>query len=294
MISRRTWLRLTALLLLLLLLGFAGHYGWQRLLEQQQIRELEVQGLSLTSTGIEVASLSLTREDNGGQLQVDATGLTLGWRGFSLSPPFWQHIQLNQLAVDWQPITSTPPTEAPSDLTPSQLLTYLAWLPARLRVDSLTAELPCASGRCVLQSDLQLTRHSREPLNAALTVNVQHQDNHLSWHALINADTSSLGTQLTLLVNQQPQLELHTTLRQEAQHLSWDGTLAAPEFSEAGALQAWLREWALPAEVQLPQAPGAAKVMAHWQLQAPGTALALPELSTVTGDIAIDAHLPEP
>lgn len=294
MISQRTWRRLGLALLLLVLLGSAGHYAWQRLLDHQQIRELEMQGLRLTTTGIELATLSLTREDGSGRLQLDMHGLTLGWRDFSLSPPFWQHLHLNALAADWQSTADAPPADTPSTLTPSQLLGYLAWLPASLRIDTLSAALPCASGRCLLQGDLQLTRHSREPLDAALSLNLQHQGNQLSWHAQVNADASRLGTQLTLLVNRHPQLELHSTLQQDARHLQWDGTLAAPAFSEAGALQAWLREWALPATVRLPQAPGTARLMAHWQLQAPGTALALPELSTVTGEIAIDAHLPEP
>lgn len=296
MIARRTWLRLTALLALLALAGIAGHHAWQRLLEQQQIRALDIQGLGLSNQGIELATLTLVRADGGGQLQVDASGLTLGWRAFSLSPPFWQHIHLDALAIDWQPTATPPATEAPAPLTPAQLLGHLAWLPESLRIDRLTAELPCASGRCELLGDLQLTRQPQPLLDSVLTLNLQHKGNQLTWRALLNADPDAgdLATQLTLLVNQEPQLELHNTLHQEADHLAWNGTLAAPAFSQAGALQVWLREWALPPGTQLPEAPGAAQLMAHWALQLPGNELALSTLAAVNGEVAVNAHLPAP
>jgi hypothetical protein len=100
--SRRTWLRLiSCLVLLLALLGAYGYLSLSRLLEREQIEQLEWHGLSLSIQGIQLDQLSLRHPSGALQLQQ----VQLHWSGFSLSLPFWRqaHIASLQLNLPDQP-----------------------------------------------------------------------------------------------------------------------------------------------------------------------------------------------
>ena len=89
--SRRTWLRLLAyLVLLLLLLGATSYLSLNRALERAQVSHLDWQGLGISTQGIQLEQLRLEHPAATVQLQ----HLQLPWRGFSLAPPFWQQIVL--------------------------------------------------------------------------------------------------------------------------------------------------------------------------------------------------------
>lgn len=294
MISRRTWLRLITLPVLLLLLGIAGHYSWQRLLEREHIHELDWQGLDLSLAGIGLSKLSLLRHDGAGSLQLDLANLTLGWRQFSATPPFWQHIEVEALHARWQPAAIASADEQQTPFNPTQLVDYLAWLPSNLAITRLSAELPCSAGRCTLQGDLHLTRPTYEPLTLALAVNLYHQQEQLTWLAQLSGSREALAVQLALNVNQQPQLTLHSTLHHDAQQMNWSGTLSAPDLSQARVLQSWLGEWALAPGMHLPEAPAAAQLTARWHLQWPDGMFDTEHLRTASGHIAANATLPDP
>lgn len=295
MISRRSGLRIFSVLILLMLLGGYSYVSWLRLLERHAIERLDWQGPSLSLTGIGLARLDVEQRDNQGRSQVTAQGLHLGWAQFSLTPPFWQHIRLARLAVAWQPAAENnqpKPTAAAFDL--QQLVAALAWLPHSLHVEQLTAELPCASGRCTLHGDLQLNQTQAAPQTVELLVNLQHREQLLAWRAQLQGDAAAADLQLSLAVDGQDQLNLHSSLRTNPAGALWSGQLSAADLSQAAALQDWLSQWALAADAQLPNAPSAAQLSASWQLQLPSGALNFEQLRSASGQFEASVSLPQP
>jgi hypothetical protein len=295
MISRRSGLRIIGVLMLLALLGGYSYYSWQRELERHGIRQFDWQGASLSLSGIGLARLDLAQRDSAGSTRLTAQDLHLGWQQFGLTPPFWQHIRLERLAVAWLPAAQNSEQE-PAATTPDlqQLAAALAWLPLSLRVEQLTAELPCASGRCTLQGDLHLSRAQRTPLALELALNLQHHAHRLAWRARLQGDAQAADLQLTLAVDTQSQLSLHSSLRTSPAGPLWSGKLSAPDLSQAAALQDWLSEWALAPDERLPSAPSAAQLSATWQLQLASGALGLAQLRSASGQVDASARLPEP
>lgn len=295
MISRRSGLRLFSVLILLMLLGGYSYASWLRLLERHAIEQFDWQGPSLSLTGIGLAHLALQQGDSKGGSNVTAQGLHLGWAQFSLSPPFWQQIRLERLAVAWQPATeNNQPAPTATALDLQQLAAALTWLPHRLRIEQLTAELPCASGRCSLHGDLQLKQTQAATPGLELLVNLHHGEQLLAWRAQLQGDAEAAELQLSLAVDGKNQLSLHSSLRTNPAGTLWSGQLSAPDLSQAVALQDWLSAWALAADAQLPSAPSAAQLSANWQLQLASGALNVEQLRSASGHVEASASLPQP
>lgn len=295
MISRRSGLRIISVLTLLMLLGGYSYFSWLRLLERHAIHQLDWQGARLSQTGIGLARLDLEQRGSAGSTQVTAQDLHLGWQQFSLTPPFWQHVHLERLAVAWQPAAQDNQPE-PSATAPDlpQLAAALAWLPLSLRIEQLTAELPCPGGRCTLQGDLQLNQTQNAPRALELLLNLQHREQQLAWRAQLQGDAQAADLQLTLAVDGQRQLSLHSNLRSSPAGPLWSGQLSAPDLSQAVALQDWLSEWTLAPDARLPSAPSAAQLSATWQLQLASGALSLEQLRSASGQVDASATLPQP
>ncbi|WP_177345209.1 YdbH domain-containing protein [Pseudomonas sp. CC6-YY-74] len=295
MISRRSGLRIISVLTLLMLLGGYSYFSWLRLLERHAIHQLDWQGARLSLTGIGLARLDLEQRGSAGSTQLTAQDLHLGWQQFSLTPPFWQHVRLERLAVAWQPAAQNNQPE-PSATAPDlqQLAAALAWLPLSLRIEQLTAELPCPGGRCTLQGDLQLNQTQDTPRTLELRLNLQHREQQLAWRAQLQGDAQAADLQLTLAVDGQRQLSLHSNLRSSPAGPLWSGQLSAPDLSQAVALQDWLSEWTLAPDARLPSAPSAAQLSATWQLQLASGVLSLEQLRSASGQVDASATLPQP
>lgn len=289
--SRRTWLRLIACLVLLLgVLGAYGYLSLSRLLEREQIEHLDWHGLSLSTRGIQLAQLSLEHPAAAVQLQQ----LQLPWRDFSLRPPFWQQIQLARLQLSLPSRSAaTPADDSSPALQPEQLASLLGLLPQQLQIAALHIELPCAETRCQLLGDLQLHRQtSTATPQLDVQLNLHHQQEQLHWRAQLQGDASAAALELSLAINQQPQLQLGSRLQRTAAGQLWQGELSG-ELTQARVLHRWLSQW-LPGSGQLPEATAAAQLQASWQLQlAPGP-LDLQQLQQASGQLQASANLPEP
>lgn len=286
--SRRTWLRLiSCLVLLLVLLGAYGYVSLTRLLEREQIKQLEWRGLGLSTQGIQLEQLSLQHPSGALQLQQ----VQLQWRGFSLALPFWQRVQITSLQLSFPP----QPEPAADDSTDfevplEQLAAVISLLPQRVQIDALQIELPCAGTRCQLLGDLQLLKQATQ-LDAQL--NLQHQQHQLRWHAQLQGGPAAADLQLSLAINQQPQLQLTSSLQQSASGQLWQGDFSG-DLQQSEILQSWLSQWLPNAPDTLPKAPAAALLKASWQLQlAPGV-LNLAQLQQASGQVQASANLPEP
>ena len=286
--SRRTWLRLiSCLVLLLILLGVYGYLSLSRLLEREQIENLEWRGLGLSTVGIQLDQLSLQHTSGAVQLQQ----VQLQWRGFSLALPFWQQVHITSLHLNL-PSQAEPAADDSTDFEVplEQLAAVISLLPQRVQIDALQIELPCAATRCQLLGDLQLLRDISQ-VDAQL--NLQHQQNQLSWHAQLQGDATTSALQLSLTINQQAQLQLSSSLQQNAAGQLWQGDFNG-DLQQSAVLQSWLSQWLPNAAGTLPEAPAAAQLKASWQLQlAPGP-LNLAQLQQASGQLQASANLPEP
>ncbi|KFX67671.1 hypothetical protein TMS3_0120865 [Pseudomonas taeanensis MS-3] len=295
MISRRAWLRIISVFALLLLVSGYAYLNWARMLERYSIDQFDWHGPSLSLEGITLTHLTLRQQDSSGSLLVQAENLRLAWRSFSITPPFWQDIQLGRLLLAWQP--GAQPADAQSSdvqLDLAALTTALPWLPLSLRIDEFSAELPCANGRCTLQGDLQALRQQRAPLALELRLNLRHEAQQLAWQAQLQGTADEASLQLSLTINQRSQLSLHSSLSNSPDGQLWRGKLSAPELSEAAALHSWLSVWALAPGLQLPNLPSAAQLAANWQLLLPPGALTLQRLHSASGQFEAAATLPAP
>ncbi|WP_347506339.1 intermembrane phospholipid transport protein YdbH family protein [Pseudomonas anguilliseptica] len=286
--SRRTWLRLiSCLILLLVLLSAYGYLSLSRLLEREQIENFEWRGLGLSTQGIQLDQLSLQHPSGVVQLQQ----LQLRWSEFSLALPFWQQVQITGLQLNL-PSQPEPTTDDSTDFAfpLEQLAAVISLLPQHLQVDALQIELPCAETRCQLLGDLLLFKDAAQ-LDAQL--NLQHQQDQLSWHAQLQGDATTAALQLSLAINQQAQLQLSSSLQQSGTGQLWQGDFSG-DLQQSAVLQSWLGQWLPSAAGTLPEAPTAAQLKASWQLQlAPGP-LNLAQLQQASGQLQASAKLPEP
>lgn len=286
--SRRTWLRLiSCLALLLVLLGAYGYLSLSRLLEREQIDNLEWRGLGLSTQGIQLDQLSLQHPSGAVQLQQ----VQLRWSGFSLALPFWQQVQITSLQLNL-PFQAEPAAEDSTDFQVllEQLAAVISLLPQRVQVDALQIELPCADTRCQLLGDLLLHKDAAQ---LDVQLNLQHQQNQLSWHAQLQGNATPAALQLSLAINQQAQLQLTSSLQQNAVGQLWQGEFNG-DLQQSAVLQSWLSQWLPNSAGTLPDTPAAAQLQASWQLQlAPGP-LNLAQLQQASGQVQASANLPEP
>ncbi len=286
--SRRIWLRLiSCLVLLLVLLGSYGYLSLSRLLEREQIENLEWRGLGLSTEGLQLDQLSLQHPSGAVQLQQ----VQLHWSGFNLALPFWQQVHITSLRLNL-PSQAEPAAEDSTDfqIPLEQLAAVISLLPQRVQIDALQIELPCAATRCQLLGNLLLRKDAAQ-LDAQL--NLQHQQNQLSWRAQLQNDATTAALQLSLTINQQAQLQLSSSLQQNAAGQLWQGDFNG-DLQQSAVLQSWLSQWLPNAAGTLPEAPAAAQLKASWQLQlAPGP-LNLAQLQQASGQLQASANLPEP
>jgi hypothetical protein len=290
--SRRTWLRLiSCLTLLLVLLGAFGYISLIRLLEREQIENLEWQGLGISTQGIQLDQLSLQHPDGVLQLQQ----VQLGRHELSLTLPFWQQIQITRLQLSL-PSSQGPTTSDSMDIDGQleQLAAVINLLPQRLQIAALQVELPCADTRCQLSGDLLLHKNNTaDTQQLDIQLNLHHQQDQLRWHAQLQGDAASAELQVSLAINQQPQLRLNSSLQKNTAGRLWRGDIAG-DLQRSAVLHNWLSQW-LPTTIgTLPQAPTAAQLKASWHLQlAPGP-LSVAKLQQANGQLQASASLPEP
>jgi len=286
--SRRTWLRLiSCLVLLLVLLSAYGYLSLNRLLEREQIDNLEWRGLGLSTQGIQLEQLSLQHPSGAVQLQQ----VQLHWSGFSLALPFWQQVQIVALQLNLPSQAETAADDSTDfEVSLEQLAAAISLLPQRVQIDALQIELPCADTRCQLLGDLLLRKDAAQ-FDAQL--NLQYQQDKLSWRAQLQNDATTAALQLSLTINQQAQLQLSSSLQQNAAGQLWQGDFNG-DLQQSAVLQSWLSQWLPNAAGTLPEAPTAAQLKASWQLQlAPGP-LNLAQLQQASGQLQASANLPEP
>lgn len=293
MSRRRFWLSIgiATLAVLSLLICYAG-YRVQQLLEEQHI-ELDWHRLSLSWRGLQLHDVSLTQHQ-GGELHAQVKQLQLFWLA-SEAPRY--RLVAQGLQMTWQPAPAEVQNSADSDFSAlfSNALNTLPWLPRQIDVQDAHVQLPCYSGQCTVDGDLSL-----QHLDDALQLHLQLvRDSH---SATLQGQLQGLGSalnsprqlQMTLHLDDQQQMELHSDLLAQNDALQWAGNLLLAPLQEIAWVGAWLSEWTPLDATNLPTTPQQAGVIAQWQLQLPQTTRQLEELLAAPGWLRVDAQLPQP
>lgn len=293
MSRRRFWLSIgiATLAVLSLLICYAG-YRVQQLLEEQHI-ELDWHRSNLSWRGLKLHDVSLTQHQ-GGELHAQVKQLQLFWLA-SEAPRY--RLVAQGLQVTWQPAPAEVENSADSDFSAlfSNALNTLPWLPRQIDVQDAHAQLPCHSGQCTLDGDLSL-----QHLDDALQLHLQlMRDSH---SATLQGQLQGIGSalnsprqlQMTLHLDDQQQMELHSDLLAQNDALQWAGNLLLAPLQEIAWVGAWLSEWTPLDATNLPTTPQQAGVIARWQLQLPQTTRQLGELLAAPGWLRVDAQLPQP
>lgn len=281
---RRTaaWLALLALLLLAL-----ASVAWARLLHGQGIERLDLTGLHLGADGVQAQRLLIQRRGtDGARLYLVIDDLLLVWRDAG-------RLRIGQLNVDLDTPTPTRAEDA-ATVDIAALPELPTWLPRRLDIQHIDANLPCASGRCALQGSLSLRHAGAVLFPASLELNLERDGRQLQLLGLLEGDRQAPRLALGLAIDEQPRASLLVALAPNADGQSLSGQLSIPNLQEAPWLVEWLGEWTLLAEQRAPLAPEAMQLAADWQLQLPAGALGARDLGAASGSARLDAHLPQP
>ncbi|CAM3858789.1 intermembrane phospholipid transport protein YdbH family protein [Ectopseudomonas alcaliphila] len=293
MSRRRFWLSIcVAILALLSLLACYVGYRVQQLLDEQHI-ELDWQRLSLSWRGLQLQDASLVQR-RGGELQVQSGALQLYWLA-SEAPRY--RLVAQDLRLSWQPAQAESEGASDSDLAGllKTLSNTLPWLPRRIELYDVHAQLPCSSGRCTLQGDIDLRL-----LDDTLQLHTQLL--RAAHRAQLQVQLLGLGSelnsprqlQMNLHLDDQPQIALHSDLQAQADALQWSGELEITALQDMAWLAEWLSEWTLLDAAALPATPQQAGMNAQWQLQVPQAPPTVSELLATSGWLRVDAQLPQP
>lgn len=293
MSRRRFWLSTcVAILALLSLLACYVGYRMQHLLEQQHI-ELDWQRLGLSWRGLQFQGASLVQHRDG-ELQVQSGQLRLYW--LAREAPRYRLVA-QDLRLSWQPTLGESESRNDSDLTSllQTLSNALPWLPRHIELRNAQAQLPCSSGRCALQGDIDLRFLDDTLQLQTLLLRGAHR-------AQLQAQLTGLGSelnsqrqlQMNLHLDDQPQIALHSDLQAQADALQWSGELEVTALQDMAWLAEWLGEWTLLDAAALPATPRQAGMNAQWQLQVPQSTATLSKLLETSGWLRVDTHIPHP
>lgn len=284
---RTTGFFIIALLLLALVAGgFYLRQTWQQLMYSHGIQSLEWEGVDLSFNGLTVARFEVSQAQQGRQLRVEASSLSLGWhwQGFRLTT-----LSVDTLHLDWQNSSADPDTASPIKLPEIAL----RWLPYNLTIHSFHATVPCATGRCDLEGALSATRGADlMPVEAVL--DLEHEGHLVQIEGyLAGQSLEDLSLSAAVTIDDKPHIELESRYRTATgnQQTGWSGSVLMPELPRADWLLAWLQNWHPMSVSVLPAQPDNASMKASWELTAStGTDF----FQSLSGDLTVSANLPQP
>jgi hypothetical protein len=289
------WAMLT-LVTLLLLISLYGGYRWQQFKQQQGIAVLDISGVRLSTKGLAVRHIVLSRRSDQGEAldtRIDDLSLAVDslWRPLPL-----RSIAISRLQVDWVPPTQASNDSDDDDFTlPShdEIETWARWLPLEGAVESLMVTLPCASGRCREQGQVRWQHAGSQVLPAELSITMARDTHRIALlaNAYKQAEATHLDVQLQLDGVQR--LISQNQLTPEGEASRWTGALTLSELPEAPWVLAWLGEWLDYVPPPLPELPEQMRVGAGWALTVDKQTLA-GDWRALAGEVRLSANLPAP
>ncbi|MGQ7273748.1 intermembrane phospholipid transport protein YdbH family protein [Marinobacter sp. V034] len=293
MLTRR---RTSALLLAIFItvvaaIVLAARHLWLELLQTHNIRQLDWQGLDLSTTSLSMDRFTLRQQQ--AEREVSAQGVQLilswSWDGFM---PRVDSLSLNGLQVD---VRQTAETE--DHTTPTSRFqfpdTLPDWLPEQVDVRSFRVTLPCADGTCPLEGSLSASRKP-EGLPLALNLALTRHDHYIDINgALDQLDARRLNLTASISIDGNPTLSMNTDYvhADSDAHPHWSGKLDMPNLPRADWLLTWIQQWYPMTIPDLPPQPDAGMVSAQWSFSLPTSgSFTSPQSGTAT----VKAEIPRP
>lgn len=277
-----------------LLLAFYASLRWDAFKEEQGIVAFDVDGVHLSTNGIGLRQFALTQQ------RADGEHLRLLIDDLQLHVDSWRHplplgaLRVAQARIEWQP-TKERVAEAASPSLPDrqQLQRWATWVPRDGLIDSLTLELPCASGRC-LETGRVSWRHAGEAiLPAELQLNLQRGDHRLQLAAEAREEAADTLLDLRLLLDGEPRLTMQNQLTPGSGLTRWRGALSSTELPEAPWLLDWLADWVAYNPPELPELPEQMRIGGAWDLGI-DPATIVEDFRVQEGELRLSANLPAP
>ena len=284
-----------ALLLPLATVGF-GYYRWMLFKQQQHIVALDIDGLRLSWSGLDLKRLSLSRHTpQGDQFDVELSEARLAiedwWRPMPL-----QSLQIMQLDLNWRPAeaaeshTEDEPLEAPGR---EELQRWATWLPRHGRIASFNLALPCRRGSCVQKGELQWQQDVEQTQAMQLSLNLFRDNHRLTLDALARHQTTDTHLDLSLRLDDQLRLSSQHRLSPAADASLWEGSFALHELPEAGWLLDWLGDWLAFQAPSPNELPLQMRIGAGWSLRLHTDQL-MSNWRVLGGELRVSADLPAP
>ncbi|WP_217476952.1 YdbH domain-containing protein [Stutzerimonas stutzeri] len=292
---RRTLL-FTALgvLVTCLLLAFYAAIRWDAFKEQQGIVAFDVDGVRLSTNGIGLRQFALTQQ------RADGERLTVLIDDLQLPVDSWRHplplgaLRVAQARIEWQPAKEREPDVAsPSLPDRQQLQRWAAWVPRDGLIDSLTLELPCASGRCLETGQVSWRHAGQAILPAELQLDLQHGDRRLQLTAEAREQAADTLLDLRLLLDGEPRLTMQNQFTPGSGLTRWRGALSSTELPEAPWLLDWLADWVDYTPPELPELPEQMRIGGAWDLSI-DPATIVEDFRVQAGELRLSANLPAP
>ncbi|HTN35093.1 MAG TPA: YdbH domain-containing protein [Marinobacter sp.] len=305
------WGLFIVLVLAIVLCVLVGRQLWNEALQQNGIKALEWQGLSLSLSGFSVRELELIQSLPSRNVSVQARELTLAWRWPAWGEG-WQPrltaLAAEYLNLDWQEQSGEQQVARPPEASawPPDLP---SWLPAEVTVQRFEVTLPCETGRCPLAGSLTINSSQpdwvteagsaslpalsqRLPVTASLQLDHEgHSVNMLATLDGASFDNLSFSAELSIDGTRYLSAKSEYSYQNKSGLVSLGGSVEVPELPQTDWLLAWLQSWQnIPSE-HWPEQPQTGSAEANWQLQGPRDERFL---ALATGKVNIHAQVPQP
>lgn len=285
------WLVLI-LIIVVLAAGFWARQAWQDLLQANDIRQLDWQGLELSLSSLSIDTFTVRQAGEARQITAQGQQLQLEWTWNGLMPQVTS-LALEQLQLDVQVQAASDATTGPAISAPALPTQPPTWLPRRLTIEQFDITMPCTTGRCALQGSLTASR-ADDLLPAQAQVTLQHQDHRVRSNVEVRgAINERLTVEGSVTIDNRKTLSLKTDYQPGGNNdiTRWNGSIDVPHLPRTDWLLDWLRQWQPLPVKDLPPSPDAGELNTQWQLQWPGESEFLQQ---PTGSLSGRARLPQP
>ncbi len=252
--------------LLLAALGFAASFWWaQRALTQAGVQQVQWQDVGWQAGGLTLDRLSFLLP--AGQVDLQQLRLVPGWR----DGPRLRVFEVGQAALRFaatEEKDGDSGMQAVSMTAPQLWQSIVDWLPDRVSIAQLQAQLPCRSGSCVLAGSLQASRAAADPaadtpVVARAELTLQAAQQHFLLKQEVQAGSHQLSLRSELLLDGQPAATLASHWRGLNQ---WQGSLTVPDWPQTEGLYEYLGSWFSLGTLPIASLPPGAQLAVDWDL----------------------------
>lgn len=292
MAPRHIAIGLVTILVVALITGtLAIRQAWQDQLKAHNIKQLDWQGLDLSTTSLSLNRFTLLQQQIGREVAAQGEQLDLDWSWDGFTPRM-NTLSLNNIQVDVRQTGDAEDSAATSPQLPMPDA-IPSWLPEQVSVRSFRITLPCATGTCPVEGSLSASRQP-EGLPLDLNLTLDRDEHHIVLTGVLNQiDTDRFNLTADISIDGDQTLSMNSDyMSTSSDNLSrWEGKLEIPNLPKTDWLLAWIQQWHPMTTPDLPPQPEAGQLSMQWDIALPaGNDFA----QIQTGTVAVKAHIPQP